>query len=183
LVDAATGALREPLIVPDKYPHTYSYISSGGWAWANEFGQLSVQLPGDSVPRRFTLPPWYLSAGAMDVSRDARLVAFVGRKAPNGDSLGVSVISMSDGKVSQWFATAGEGAEINRLQDGTFLLRLQDTPVTYSLYHLLGPGHAVKLGTIPRSASSVSVSEDLKRAAVVLRNYHGDAWISRVVRP
>jgi hypothetical protein len=69
------------------------------------------------------------------------------------------------------------------VQDGTFLLRLQDTPVTYSLYHLLGLGRAVKLGTIPRSASSVSVSEDLKRAAVVLRNYHGDAWISRVVRP
>jgi len=29
----------------------------------------------------------------------------------------------------------------------------------------------------------VSVSGDLKRAAILERDYHGDAWMSRIVRP
>jgi serine/threonine protein kinase len=182
LVDVATGALRGAIVISDKYPHTYSHTSSGGWAWVNERGQVSVQFPGDSL-RRIPLPAWYIAASGIEASRDGRQVAFVGRKAPNEDSIGVSVISLPDRDVSQWFVGFGEGAEINRLHDDTFLLRLQDTPVTSSLYHLFGPGRAVKLGDIPRMASSVSVSEDLKRAAVVVRNYHGDAWLSRVVRP
>jgi serine/threonine protein kinase len=183
LVDVATGAMRRSIVVPDKYPHTYSHMVSGGWAWVNEFAQLSMQLAGDSQPRRIALPPWYLYASGVDASRDGRQVAFVGRKAPNGDSLGVSVMSLPSGQVSQWFVGVGEGAEVSRLQDGTFLLRLYESPVASSLYHLRGPGRAVKLGYIPRMASSVSVSEDLKRAGVVVRNYHGDAWLSRVVRP
>jgi hypothetical protein len=110
-------------------------------------------------------------------------VAFIGWKAPNEDSLGVSVISSAHGEVSQWLAVFGEAASVSRLNDGTFLLILQDSPERYSLYRLLGPGRAAKLGTIPRTVSSLSVSEDLKRVAVVVRNYHGDAWMSRVVRP
>ena len=72
--------------------------------------------------------------------------------------------------------------DVSWLKDGTLLLLLGDTPETYSIYHLLSPGRAVKLGTIPRRVSSLSVSDDLKRAAVVVRNYHGDAWMSKVVR-
>ena len=86
--------------------------------------------------------------------------------------------------LSKWFtATFREGGDLDALKDGSFLLRLHDTPETVSLYHLLGPGRVVKLGTIPARVSSLSVSEDLKRAAVVVREYHGDASISRVVRP
>ena len=105
-------------------------------------------------------------------------------KAPSVDSMGVSVMSMADGKVTPWFtATAAEGGDLDRLKDGSFLLRVHDTPETYSLYHLLGPGRSVRLGSIPDKVSSLSVSEDLKRAAVVLREDHRDAWMSRVVRP
>jgi hypothetical protein len=182
LVDVATGAVRDPLVVPDKYPHTYAHMASGGWAWVNEFDKLSLQLPGDLLPRTIALPAWYLDAVGVAAARDGSQLAFVGRKAPNQDSLGVSVISLPGPGVSQWLATFGERAEVNRLKDGTFLLRLRDTPETYSLYHLLGPGRAEKLGVIPRTVSSLSVSEDLERIAVVVRTYHGDAWMSRVVR-
>jgi hypothetical protein len=91
-------------------------------------------------------------------------------------------MSLADGKVTPWFTTAAGGGDLDRLTDGSFLLRLHDTPETYSLYHLLGPGRFVKLGAIPRKVSSLSVSADLKRAAVVVREHHGDAWMSRVVR-
>jgi hypothetical protein len=95
----------------------------------------------------------------------------------------VRVMSLADGTVTPWFtAVAAGGGDLDRLKDGSFLLRVHDTPETYSLYHLLGPGRSVKLGMIPGKVSSLSVSADLKRAAVVMREYHGDVWMTRVVR-
>jgi hypothetical protein len=116
------------------------------------------------------------------VSQDGRFVAFTGYNAPGEDSLGVSVMSLADQSVTQWFTIAGEGGQVGWLSDGTLLLRQADTPETFSLYHLTGPDRAVKLGTIPRTVSSISVSADLKRVAIVVHDYRGDAWMSRVVR-
>jgi hypothetical protein len=184
LVDVETGAVREPLDIPDRYPNTYSQLPTGGWIWVNGFQpELSVQLPNQSSPQRILLPASYATARALVVSHDGRSVAFVWWNAPSMDSVGVSVMSLADRTVTHWFATTAEDGELNRLNDGTFLLRLRDTPETYSLYHLLGPGRAEKIGAIPRTVSSLSVSEDLKRAAVVVRDYRGDAWMSRVARP
>jgi hypothetical protein len=184
LVDVATGAVREALDVPDRYPSTYSHLPGGGWVWVRApFPELSMQLPNQTSPRRIRLPAWYAGVFGIDVSRDGRLVALSGVKAPDTDSVGLGVITPGDTVVTSWFTTFGEGAEVNRLKDGSFLLRLHDTPETYSLYHIRGPGRAEKIGSIPRTVSSLSVSEDLKRAAVVVREYHGDAWMSRVVRP
>jgi hypothetical protein len=117
------------------------------------------------------------------VSPDGRFVAFTGYSAPGEDSTGVSVMSLADQSVRHWFTISGEGGQVDWLSDGTLLLRLADTPETWSLYHLTGPDRAVKLGTIPRTVSSISVSADLKRAAIVVHDYRGDAWINRVVRP
>ena len=144
--------------------------------------ELSVQLPADTAPRRIPLPAWYGGAFHVDVSRDGRFVVFSGTNAPTADSLGVSVLSLADGAVTHWLTIFGEEVDVSWLKDGTLLLLLGDTPETYSIYHLLGPGRAVKLGTIPRRVSSVSVSKDLKRAAVVVRDYRGDVWMSKVVR-
>jgi hypothetical protein len=38
------------------------------------------------------------------------------------------------------------------------------------------------LGTVPRPVAGISVSRDLKRATVLVRDYHGDAWMSKVAR-
>jgi hypothetical protein len=40
-----------------------------------------------------------------------------------------------------------------------------------------------RLGKVPRSVAGVSLSDDLKRALVLESDYHGDAFMSRVVRP
>jgi hypothetical protein len=184
LVDVETGAVREPLDIPDRYPNSYLRLPAGGWIWVRSFQpELSVQLPKQSALHRTPLPAWHVSAHGVVGSHDGRFVGIVGGKAPREDSVVVSVMSLADSTVKQWFATAGEGGELSLLKDGTLLLRLRDTPETYSLYHLLGPGRAEKIGSIPRTVSSLSVSEDLKRAAVVVRDYRGDAWMSRVVRP
>jgi len=52
---------------------------------------------------------------------------------------------------------------------------------TAVLYHLTAPGGKRRLGVVPRPITSISVSDDLKRAVVYTEDYFGDAWISRVV--
>jgi len=84
--------------------------------------------------------------------------------------------------VTPWFTSFDALRQVGWLKDGTLLVLFGETPERYSIYHLLGPGRAEKLGAIPRRVSSISVSKDLKRVAVVVRNYHGDAWMSKVVR-
>jgi hypothetical protein len=182
LVDVRTGVVRDALVVPDPYPNAYVHMPSGGWVWVRGWSpEISVQLPSDSSPRRIRLPAWYGAAFYADLSRDGRLVAVSGSN-PHTDSTQVSVLSLADGAVTQWLTTFGEDVDVSWLKDGTLLLLLGETPETYSIYHLLRPGRAVKLGTIPRRVSSVSVSKDLKRAAVVVRDYRGDVWMSKVVR-
>jgi hypothetical protein len=46
-----------------------------------------------------------------------------------------------------------------------------------------GPGEVKRLGAITRPIAAVSASGDLQRAAILERNYHGDAYMSRIVRP
>jgi hypothetical protein len=52
----------------------------------------------------------------------------------------------------------------------------------FTLYRLRAPGQMVRLGTIPRPVRALSVSQDLKRAIVMVRDYHVDAFSWRVVR-
>jgi Tol biopolymer transport system component len=144
--------------------------------------EISVQLPADTSPRRIVLPAWYGMTFYVDLSRDGRSVALSSVKARHADSILVSVFSLADGAVTRWFSTFGERGQASWLIDGSLLVAIEDARETYSLYHVLGPDRAEKLGTIPRRVSSMSVSKDLKRAAVVVRDHRGDAWMSRVVR-
>jgi hypothetical protein len=182
LQDIATGMVRDPFVVSDTQVTTFSHVPTGGWAWTNRRQRsIHVELPVEARPRQIPFPAWYLYSVSLDASSDGRLIAFSGYKSPNQDSIGVSVISLADGSITPWFTGFGEGGNVRRLTDGTFFLQLQDTPESSTLYHLRGPRNAVKIGTIPRAISAVSVSEDLKRAAITLRDYQGDAWMSRVV--
>jgi len=184
LVDPGSGTVHEHLDIPSRYPNAFARLPAGGWMWVSSFEPtLHTQLLHDSIPRQIPLPVWYFETRTIVVSHDGQFVGFSGSKAPSVDSLGVSVMSLTDGKVTSWFtATAAEGGDLDPLNDGSFLLRVHDTPETISLYHLLGPGRYVKLGAIPGKVSSLSVSGDLKHVAVVTREYRGDAWKTQVVR-
>jgi predicted RNase H-related nuclease YkuK (DUF458 family) len=182
LVDVTSGVLRESM--SSDRPRTFARLPSGGWIWVRGIRpELSLQRLGDSAPRRILVPKWYADVYSAALSQDERLVAFAGHNAPRLDSVGVSVMSLADQSVRRWFTVAGDDGDLDWLSDGTLLLRLAETPETYSLYHLTQPDRAVKLGIIPRTVSSISVAADLKRAAIVVHDYRGDAWINRVVRP
>jgi hypothetical protein len=181
LVDLGSGGERESLN-SDLHPRDFARLPSGGWIWVRgPRPELSLQRLGTRAPQRIPVPTWYGSVNSAAVSQDGRFVAFAGT-ATGHDSVGVSVMSLADQSVTHWFTIAANGGEVGWLSDGTLLLCLAETMETFSLYHLTRPDRAAKLGTIPGAVSSISVSADLKRAAIVVRDYRGDASMSRVVR-
>jgi hypothetical protein len=54
------------------------------------------------------------------------------------------------------------------------------TQQTMVLQRVRGPGRIEVLGTIPRPVFRVTVSDDMRKAAVTVRQRHGDVWRSRV---
>jgi len=88
-----------------------------------------------------------------------------------------------DAGTRRWRTMPAEGGWGRILPDHSMLLQIRETQETVAFYRLRGPGQIDRLGAIPRAADRVSVSNDLKRAAIVTRDYHGDAWMYHVVRP
>ena len=69
------------------------------------------------------------------------------------------------------------------MNDGSILFTPWDTPESAVLYRVSGPGRLDRLGAVTRPIAGISVSSDLERIAVLESNYHGDAFMSRIVRP
>ncbi len=103
--------------------------------------------------------------------------------APTRTRCGVSMLSLRDGTFTPWASIVAEAGEGSILPNHSILVEVAETFETVTLYHVRGPGQVERLGTIPRPVQRLSVSNDLKRAAIVTRDYHGDAWMYRVVRP
>jgi hypothetical protein len=107
----------------------------------------------------------------------------VGWNTGTNDTLGVAVVSADGGTPVVWATSYAESGGMHFLADGSVLLRVRPTQESVALLQLRGPGNVKRLGVIPRPVANVSLSADLKRAVIIERNYHGDAWMSRIVRP
>jgi hypothetical protein len=170
-------------MTPDSSLADFSPLSGGGWAWIpGDQTRIAVQPAGASSPRLIPIPPWYLRLTELDASPDGTRLAVLGWSAPSADSLGLTIITLPDGKELFRHVVFGEAAGAQWLDDGSILLDILPTAETYALERLRGPGQVERLGTIPRPLAGLSVSRDLKRMAVVGREHHGDAWTMKVVR-
>jgi len=182
LADARTGQRRNDLLLPDSAITDFAPVGDG-WAWLTRNDlNISVQRPGELTPRRWPQPDWYASLIEVRESSHGQL-AVMGWKAVTNDSLGISVLNPADSSMTQWAAMFGEDGGLRWLPDQTMLVWIWTTQESLSLYRLRGPGRIESIGTVGRSIYQFRGSDDLRRAAVVVRNYHGDAWMSRVVRP
>ena len=52
-----------------------------------------------------------------------------------------------------------------------------------TIYKVSAAGQQTTVAAVPHVANTLSVSRDLKRATIGWIDYHGDAWMYRVVRP
>ena len=183
-IDLRTGARRSSFALADSTVRDWAPLPDKGWVWIPADGRsMGVQRRRDAAPKSFPIPDWYVAARTVNATPDGEEAAFTGYDAGTYDSLGLSVMSLSSGKAARWTAIFGEQSAFRWLPDGSILLSIWETQETVTIYRVRGPGRVERLGTIPRPVTSFSVSKDLRRATVVTHEYHGDTWMSRVVRP
>jgi hypothetical protein len=179
LMDASTGARRAPFDLADA-ANDFVSLPGGRWAWIGEWGTvLNVLGPGDTAARRVPIPGFTQTIN-LDATADGRQVAVFGYGEPAADSpLAVSVISLDDGQVRSWWSDAGydDPGRLEWLPDGSLLLSMWESPGITRLFRLHGPGNVEKLGVVPRVLADFTVSQDLRRAAVVTSSVTGDIWL------
>ncbi len=181
LVDVRKGALPGGLELPDS-ASTSPWPVAGGWAWiAPSRDRVVVERAGKRV--EIEVPAWF--EGIFDLRADAsgERLAMLGWNTGSNDSLGVAVVPVAGGTPAIWATRYAEGGAMSMLADGSVLLQPKPTQESVALLQIRGPGDVRSLGVLPRPVASVSLSADLKRALITERTYHGDAWMSRIVRP
>jgi tRNA A-37 threonylcarbamoyl transferase component Bud32 len=185
LVDRRTGRRRTSFSLPDSGLGGWTALANDGWAWW-PLGTKTIRIHrrGESAPRGFPVPRWFEEPRMLTASVDGATLAVTGwGPSPSVDTLGVTVLSLRDGTFTPWVSRSADGGWGKILPDHSMLLQVRETQETVALYRLRGPGKIERLGAIPRPVVRLTVSDDLKRAAIVTRDYHGDAWMYRVVRP
>jgi hypothetical protein len=180
LVDLGNGAASRPLTISDSLVADVRPVPDG-WAWIpNTKDRVDIERAGKAV--EIGKPAWFGQLERLAVDSAGGRVAMAGWNAGTYDSIGVAVAPLAGGTPELWVADAAENGYMRWLRDGTVLFSVWDTPESVVLYQVAGPGRVTRLGRVSRPSANTSVSDDLKRISVVERNYHGDAFTSRVVR-
>jgi hypothetical protein len=180
LLDVRTGTMSRSVTIPDSLVVDVGPVPDG-WAWIpSSRDRVRIERAGKAV--EIARPAWFGDLYRLTVDPTGERVAMVGWNAGTYDSVGVAVVPVAGGTPALWAADAAEGGDAMWLRDGSLLFAPRDTPESTVLFKLAGPRQMTRLGRVSRPNAGISVSADLKRISVVERNYHGDAFTSRIVR-
>jgi hypothetical protein len=178
-VDVRSGAQRNAMDLPDS-TIGFARPLRDGWAWIPASGDRIIVKHGDKS-RSFPEPKWYAFLYEFTVDAAGEHAYVSGQDRATGDSMGVSEISLADGSSTPWMSMVGEYGSIRMLGDGSLFLVAPVSAASLSYFKLTAPGKVQHLGTSSRY-ERLSVSSDLKRGTVQLRDYRADAWLSKVIR-
>ena len=161
---------------------------SGGWDFtALSDGMAWIPASADRILvsqrnhlREFRKPAWFSGLLWLESDHLGPRISYAGPHAAFGDSVGFGVISLADGSSTQWGATTGLDARTSFLPDHSVLLVVFDTRRTIRLYRSRKPGDLKLLGTISLPWWDVDIAEDLRHAILTVRDYHSDAWMTRI---
>jgi hypothetical protein len=181
LIDVRTGAPGRAVDLPDSLTVAAAPLPDG-WAWIPATAdRVTVERDGKTVD--IAKPAWFGELFGVTVDRAGQRLVLTGWNAGTFDSVGVAVAQLDGPAPELWAARPAEGGFAAILDDGSILFAPRDTPESAVFYRVRGPGRVERIGSVPRPNAAVSVSRDLKRVAVLESNYHGDAYMSRIVRP
>ena len=181
LVDVRSGTERRGFdLPPDSDIVDYAPVANG-WSWIPAEGDRVVVRQGDHR-RVFPKPPWIWSLGQMLSDDRGHLISYLGWGPSLEDSVNLGAISLDNGSNRRWASVFAENAGTAFLSDGSILFVVFKTAQTAAVYRLRGPGRMELLGTIPRPVTDVSIASDLDHALVTVRNYHADAWMTRILQ-
>jgi hypothetical protein len=180
LLDVRTNATRQTFDMKDSVVADISPVLDG-WAWIPASrDRIVIERGGNrtEIPR----PNWFAQLNSVTPSPDGRQLVFSGW-GPTQDSIRVEVVSVEGGAPTPWYTVFSEGSAERMLADGSIAIMNSTGPETAELIQVTAPGQAKRLGTIPHAITRMSVSNDLKRMSMMWRDYRGDAWLYKVVRP
>ena len=181
LMDYRTHATTAALSLPDSVVNDYERVPGYGWAWIPPGGRvIMLQQDGAPRPREIQIPKWYRRLLNMAAAPDGKSIAVKGWKAVSEDSMGIAILSPDDGHFTQIMAAFCENASVQYLEDGSLGIAIYDTPESPTFYRVLKNGSIERIGSAPRPIWGFSTN--FRQAVVTTRDYHGDAWIAKVVR-
>jgi hypothetical protein len=180
LVDVRTGAISRSADLPDSLFRDVTPLPDG-WAWVPASSDRLVVRRGDKTTE-IPMPAWYSGIYMVNVDRTGQRLLMLGWGRTQ-DTLAVAVVPVDGGTPVIWARSFAERGPARFLADGSILFQPWDTPESIVLYKVTAPDRMQRLGKVPRSVRGVNLSDDLKRAMVLEADYHGDAFMSRVVRP
>jgi hypothetical protein len=181
LVNARTQAVGRTIDLADSLARQIQPFQ-GGWLWVSSSrDKLTIDRGG----KRTEVPKPKEAASIIDVATDtsgARL-AMTTWPRTSTDTIDVYAGAFGDAALARWASFASGPAFVQFGTDGSIIVASYSTEDNISLYRLRTAGKLESLGTVDRPVSGVAISRDLKRAAVTAIDYHGDTWLSKVVRP
>jgi hypothetical protein len=177
-LDVQSGAERNVLQLSDSALRDLDALPDG-WVWiAPTRDRLVVARHG--ARREYRAPAGFGGIYQLDVDRARRRVLYVGYGGATGDSTAVVSLSLDDGKQTLLMTTSGEFGRVTASTTHAAVVGMARTQDSWELLAIDAPGQVTSLGTIGRPIASLSVSDDLRRATVMVRDYRADAWLNRV---
>jgi len=169
----------EPADVPDTTIR--AVMAWPGEAWIPASGDRVVVLQGGKT-RDIQPSAWYAGIHALSADLTGQRITFAGFNAANNDTLGIAVVTVADGSVTQWAAVHADGGWAWFLADQPLMVVVKETEDSPVLFQVAAPGRLERVGGSPRPLLGISVSDDRKRATAMGRSYQADAWMYEVVR-
>jgi hypothetical protein len=180
LLDVRSNAVRNALELPDSTIRGAVPLPDG-WAWIPaRSDRIIVEQNGKR--HEIAKPEWASNIVGLDATADGTKLLYTVWGAATEDTLRVEEVPTAGGPATVLASMFAERGYARWLSDGSALFVAWIEAESVALFRLR-PGATESVGTVPRSAGSVSVSDDLKRATFGWRDYQGDAWMYRVAKP
>jgi hypothetical protein len=180
-IDIRTGASSQVLQLADS-AITDATALPNGWAWIpSARDRVIVEQNG----KRHEIPKagWYAGLIRVDASADGARLLTVGWNATTSDTLRLDVVPVAGGAPVEWSRHFAEDGVASWLADGSIAFTVWSSSDAATVYQVAGAGQVKTVGPLAHVSNSISVSDDLERATVMWREYRGDAWMYRVVKP
>jgi tRNA A-37 threonylcarbamoyl transferase component Bud32 len=181
LIDTRTGTSSHVMQLADSAIADAAALPNG-WAWIpGTRDRVIVEQNG--TRREIAKAPWYAALIRVDASTDGARLLTVGWNATTSDTLRLDVVPVAGGAPVEWARHFAEDGMASWLADGSIALTVWGGTDAATMYQAAGPGQEKTLGPLAHVSNVVSVSDDLQRATITWREYRGDAWMYRVVKP
>ena len=178
-VNVRTGAERNAMVIPDSLVANFAALP-GGWAWI-PVNRDRVIISERGRRREQLQPAWFGRVFMLAADRARRRVLFGGVGKTTGDTVGVAMLSLDDGRLTMLGSRFAEDARLIAADGHDALLALGETQDSWSLYTLDAPGTMKMVGKVGRPIFGMSVSADMRRAVLTELDYRADAWLHKVV--